>query len=69
MFCLMQKGNTTFNKGRVMNAGFKEALKLGEFDCFIFHDVDMIPEDDRNIYTCGSQPRHMSPAVDKFNYE
>ena len=52
-----------------MNAGFKEAVKLGEFDCYIFHDVDMIPEDDRNMYTCISRPRHMSVSVDKFNYE
>ena len=51
-----------------MNLGFVEARKRGNFDCFVFHDVDLIPEDDRNMYTCGENPRHMSPAVDKFNY-
>ena len=51
-----------------MNVAFKEAAKFEDFDCFIFHDVDLIPEDDRNMYTCSSQPRHMSVAVDKFNY-
>ncbi|WAR07171.1 BRE4-like protein [Mya arenaria] len=61
-------GNKTFNKGRLMNIGFTEARKHDEFDCFIFHDVDLIPEDDRNMYTCSENPRHMSPAVDKFNY-
>ena len=35
----------------------------------MLHDVDLIPEDDRNLYTCPSQPRHMSVAVDKFNYQ
>ena len=67
-FCLIQNGSETFNKGRLMNAAFKEAWKLEDFDCFIFHDVDLIPEDDRNMYTCPSQPRHMSVAVDKFKY-
>ena len=63
-----QYGNGTFNKGRLMNAAFKEAWKIADFDCFIFHDVDLIPEDDRNKYTCPEQPRHMSPSVDKFKY-
>lgn len=51
-----------------MNVGYVEALKEKNFDCFIFHDVDLLPEDDRNLYTCPEQPRHMSVAVDKFNY-
>uniref|UniRef100_T1KVA5 Galactosyltransferase C-terminal domain-containing protein n=1 Tax=Tetranychus urticae TaxID=32264 RepID=T1KVA5_TETUR len=65
---LDQSGNETFNKGVLMNAGVKEALKDNDYHCFIFHDVDLIPEDDRNLYSCPSEPRHMSVAVDKFNY-
>ncbi|WAR07172.1 BRE4-like protein [Mya arenaria] len=68
VFVVEQYGNKTFNKGRLMNIGFTEARKHDEFDCFIFHDVDLIPEDDRNMYTCSDKPRHMSPALDKFNY-
>ncbi|XP_052811647.1 beta-1,4-N-acetylgalactosaminyltransferase bre-4-like [Mya arenaria] len=68
IFVVEQFGNKTFNKGRLMNIGFTEARKHDEFDCFIFHDVDLIPEDDRNMYTCSDNPRHMSPALDKFNY-
>ena len=30
-----------------MNVGFKEADRRGHFDCFVFHDVDLVPEDDR----------------------
>lgn len=52
-----------------MNIGYTEGLKLRKFDCFFFHDVDLIPEDDRNIYSCPEQPRHMSVAIDKFNYK
>ena len=47
-----------------------EALKDNpDWECFIFHDVDLMPEDDRNLYTCPVlQPRHMSVAVDTMNY-
>ncbi|KAK6629752.1 hypothetical protein RUM43_003570 [Polyplax serrata] len=68
IFVIEQDGNGPFNRGKLLNVGFTEALKLRDFDCFIFHDVDLIPEDDRNLYTCPEQPRHMSVAVDKFHY-
>lgn len=51
-----------------MNIGYVEALKQYDYDCFIFHDVDLIPEDDRNLYTCPRQPRHMSVAINTMNY-
>ncbi|KAK0419169.1 hypothetical protein QR680_013991 [Steinernema hermaphroditum] len=38
-----QLGTEVFNKGRVMNAGFIAAEKLG-VDCVFFHDVDMLPQ-------------------------
>lgn len=53
----------------LMNIGFVEAMKIRWFDCFIFHDVDLLPEDDRNIYSCPEQPRHMSVAVNVFRYK
>ena len=39
-----------------------------DYQCFIFHDVDLLPEDDRNLYTCPIQPRHMSVSIDSFLY-
>ena len=51
-----------------MNAGYLEAKQLFQFDCVVFHDVDMIPEDDRNFYSCLNSPRHVAPYVNKFNY-
>ena len=67
----------------LFNIGFIEAMKEYNWTCIIFHDVDLVPEDDRNIYRffynilwvfkiifrCTSNPRHMSVAVDKFEYE
>lgn len=52
-----------------MNVGFLEASKLYDYDCFVFHDVDLLPEDDRNLYSCPQSPRHMSVAIDRMNYK
>ena len=51
-----------------MNAGFLEAFQRTSAECFVFHDVDLIPEDDRNMYSCWDQPRHLSVGVDALNY-
>ncbi|CAG9763369.1 unnamed protein product [Ceutorhynchus assimilis] len=69
IFVLEQDNKGPFNRASLMNIGYIEALKLRKFDCFIFHDVDLLPEDDRNLYTCPEQPRHMSVAVDMFSYK
>ncbi|CAF1433141.1 unnamed protein product [Rotaria sp. Silwood1] len=69
IFVINQNGNDQFNRAALFNVGYLEAMKLYSYDCFIFHDVDLLPEDLRNIYKCGDQPRHMSVAVDKFNYK
>ena len=36
--------------------------------CFIFHDVDFYPEDDRNIYSCAEAPIHFATATDNYGY-
>ncbi|XP_051154133.1 beta-1,4-N-acetylgalactosaminyltransferase bre-4-like [Leptopilina boulardi] len=68
IFIVEQEGTEPFNRAMLMNVGYVEALKERSFDCFIFHDVDLLPEDDRNLYNCPEQPRHMSVAIDKFKY-
>ncbi|CAF1176776.1 unnamed protein product [Rotaria sordida] len=68
IFIVNQHGYEQFNRAMLFNVGVIEALKLYSFNCFIFHDVDLLPEDLRNVYKCGEKPRHMSVAVDKFHY-
>ncbi|EEC09359.1 conserved hypothetical protein [Ixodes scapularis] len=68
IFVIEEAGQAKFNRAKLFNVGYLEALALYDYDCFIFHDVDLIPEDDRNLYTCPEQPRHMSVAIDTMQY-
>uniref|UniRef100_A0A2C9JIP7 Beta-1,4-galactosyltransferase n=1 Tax=Biomphalaria glabrata TaxID=6526 RepID=A0A2C9JIP7_BIOGL len=67
-FVVEQSSRSTFNRGALQNVGFLEALQLGQFDCFIFHDVDLVPLNDKNLYRCGDNPRHFSVAINKYSY-
>lgn len=55
----------------LLNIGFLEAKRREEFQCFIFHDVDILPEDDRNLYSCPDygRPFHMSFVIDIHDYK
>lgn len=55
--------------GLLMNVGYAEARKAGGYTCFVFHDVDLFPENDCNIYGCLSDALHLSVYIDKFNYK
>ncbi|XP_058503532.1 beta-1,4-galactosyltransferase 3-like [Solea solea] len=68
IYVIHQAGNYTFNRAKLMNVGFSEAMKDKEWDCLFFHDVDLVPLDDRNLYACDSNPKHAAIAMDKFGY-
>ena len=57
---LLQIGNAPFNRGMLLNIGYLEAMKVANWTCIIFHDVDLLPENDLNTYNCPRAPRHMS---------
>ncbi|CAF4148646.1 unnamed protein product [Rotaria sordida] len=59
IFVINQHGDEEFNRAALFNVGYIEAMKLYSFDCFIFHDVDLFPEDLRNLYKCGGTPIHL----------
>ncbi|KAF4092418.1 hypothetical protein AMELA_G00020610 [Ameiurus melas] len=68
VYVINQDGEETFNRAKLLNVGYAEALKEYDYECFIFSDVDLIPMDDRNTYKCFSQPRHLSVSMDKFGF-
>uniref|UniRef100_A0A3B5LC26 Beta-1,4-galactosyltransferase n=1 Tax=Xiphophorus couchianus TaxID=32473 RepID=A0A3B5LC26_9TELE len=65
VYILNQDGEGIFNRAKLMNVGFVEAQKEYDYDCFVFSDVDLVPLDDRNIYRCYDNPRHLAVAMDK----
>ncbi|XP_075056485.1 beta-1,4-galactosyltransferase 1-like [Mixophyes fleayi] len=68
IYVVEQIENTIFNRAKLMNVGFAEAVKDNNYTCFIFSDVDIIPIDERNLYRCSKNPKHMANSVDKFSY-
>ncbi|XP_055340470.1 beta-1,4-galactosyltransferase 4-like isoform X2 [Paramacrobiotus metropolitanus] len=69
LFVVEQAGNGVFNKGKVFNAGFLETNKLRNYTCFVFNDVDLLPENDRNSYNCPEYPTLLARAIQKVNYQ
>ncbi|XP_062841573.1 beta-1,4-galactosyltransferase 3 [Trichomycterus rosablanca] len=69
IYVIHQAGNYTFNRAKLMNIGFREAMREEDWDCLFYHDVDLIPEDDRNTYVCDRNPKHAAIAMDKFGYK
>eukprot|EP00079_Xenopus_tropicalis_P020571 XP_012811669.1 PREDICTED: UDP-Gal:betaGlcNAc beta 1,4- galactosyltransferase, polypeptide 1, gene 1 isoform X4 [Xenopus tropicalis] len=61
-------GDNTFNRAKLMNIGYAESLKEYDYNCFVFSDVDIVIMDDKNLYRCFNQPRHLSVAMDKFGF-
>ncbi|XP_069492028.1 beta-1,4-galactosyltransferase 3-like [Ambystoma mexicanum] len=69
IFVIHQAGNSLFNRAKLLNIGIKEAMKEEDWDCLILHDVDLIPENDHNLYVCDpTNPKHVASATDKFQY-
>lgn len=68
IYVLKQDDEKPFNRGKLSNIGYIEAKK-NNHTCFVFHDVDLIPENDHVLYGCVRSPMHLSRAVNTFNYK
>uniref|UniRef100_A0A0B7A0X0 Beta-1,4-galactosyltransferase n=1 Tax=Arion vulgaris TaxID=1028688 RepID=A0A0B7A0X0_9EUPU len=62
-FVIEQTEPILFNRAALHNIGYLEALKVDNFDCFIFHDVDLIPLNDHNLYRCHDYPQHFASTI------
>uniref|UniRef100_A0A1A7YSM1 Beta-1,4-galactosyltransferase n=1 Tax=Iconisemion striatum TaxID=60296 RepID=A0A1A7YSM1_9TELE len=69
IYVIHQAGDATFNRAKLLNVGYLEALKDYSWDCFIFHDVDLVPENDHNLYVCDKQPKHMVVGRNATGYK
>ncbi|NWR72344.1 B4GT4 galactosyltransferase, partial [Centropus unirufus] len=68
IYVIHQAGSTKFNRAKLLNVGYLEALKEANWDCFIFHDVDLVPENDFNLYMCDKQPKHLVVGRNSTGY-
>lgn len=68
VYVINQDGEGVFNRAKLMNVGYAEVLKEYDYNCLVFSDVDLVPLDDRNLYRCFDNPRHLAVGMDKFNY-
>ncbi|KAM6386114.1 beta-1,4-galactosyltransferase 4-like [Alca torda] len=68
IYVIHQAGSTKFNRAKLLNVGYLEALKEANWDCFIFHDVDLVPENDFNSYMCDEQPKHLVVGRNSTGY-
>ena len=66
IFIIEQSDDKPFNRGKLLNAGYKYALDKG-CDYFVFHDVDMLPED--VDYSYSDKPLHLATHLQEHDYE
>ena len=65
-----------FNRGKLFNIGYETALRHKFWkqrgvspECFIFHDVDLLPENLKNWYGCDfTSSTHLCDKINKFDY-
>lgn len=66
IFIIEQSDDKPFNRGKLLNVGYKHAVEKG-CDYFVFHDVDMLPED--VDYSYSDKPLHLATHLQEHDYE
>lgn len=65
LFIVEQTSEKPFNRGKLLNIGFKLAKSTCDYVCF--HDVDMLPV--TADYSFPEQPTHLATQVGQFAFE
>jgi len=65
IFVIEQYDLKPFNRGRLLNVGYKIAISHG-CDYICFHDVDMLPEN--ADYSYPMKPTHLASNLSSYNY-
>ena len=63
-----QADSHPFNRAALLNVGYLEMSSSEHYDCHVYHDVDLVPEDLCNLYFCGTQPRLLCVARNSYRY-
>ncbi|XP_065834970.1 beta-1,4-galactosyltransferase 2-like [Oscarella lobularis] len=70
IYVIEQADKRVFNRGAIFNVGFIEAMKDMKYGCVALHDVDLIAENDHNMYACpGDKPLHLSALIHRYGHE
>ena len=64
IYIVEQDDAKPFNRAKLLNVGYLQADT--DHDYFVFHDVDMLPQD--VDYSYEENPTHLAAAASQFNY-
>ena len=64
IYIVEQEAGKPFNRAKLLNVGLLQADL--DHDYFVFHDVDMLPQNVDYIYQ--EHPTHLAAAASQFNY-
>ena len=69
IYIVHQRDEFLFNRGLMKNIGAKQAFDDG-CDYIVWHDIDMIPEDDTCDYSYpGETPKHIAVQISQSDYQ
>ncbi|KAL1439607.1 hypothetical protein MTO96_010084 [Rhipicephalus appendiculatus] len=69
IYIIEQSGKGDFNRAKLLNVGYEVSKTMHDYNCFVFHDVDLIPENDQSVYACQENPYHLSRCLDIYGYK
>ncbi|VVC88706.1 unnamed protein product [Leptidea sinapis] len=55
-------GTQLYNRGKLLNAGFHEMMKLGDWNCVIFHDL-LLPLDEHILISTADQSQYTDNVI------